>query len=167
MQLYVHVLARAMHACMYMFVCRDYVNTHTPRYLEVRGTQNCEFGLWIAREWPRDSRHMLTDEFFRAVVTSDDVGDSSTWFWVGNSIFGTILHNRPSLSSLKYRTWSYWAVHSVPSILRSASVVLRVHQELCVLKAKNIPFPLLLLIISFYRFYASYLERMFFLHQWL
>jgi len=80
-------------------------STHTSRYLEVRGMENREFGLWIAREWPRGSRHMLADEFSGAVVTSGDVRGSSAWFWVGNSIFGMILHNQPSLSSLRNRTW--------------------------------------------------------------
>lgn len=99
MQLYVQRM------CVCTCICLSRA-ANTYRVLrEVRGTESCEFGLWIAREWPRGSRHMLADEFSGPVVTSGDVGGSSAWFWVGDSIFGTILHNRLNLSSLKYRTW--------------------------------------------------------------
>lgn len=65
-------LRTCVYACGYG--CVD-TFTHVTPIREVRGTESREFRLWIAREWPRGSRHMLAPRrrtsFMSLFVTSN------------------------------------------------------------------------------------------------
>lgn len=101
MQLYVRTsrAALALRVCVSSYATNTYVLTiymRTHRLVEVRETESREFRLWIAREWPRGSRHMLAphehEQIFRDIRRMLTNG-MSAWFWVNSSIFGLILHN--------------------------------------------------------------------------
>lgn len=158
-----------LYVCMCVRVCvarSDYVYAHSHR--EMRGTENCEFGLWIAREWPRGSRHMLADEFSEPLNCHERRRRRLVHMILSRQQHFRleILHNRPRLSSLKYMhthiILSRWFMSSVPRVRRSPCQS-RIRDSTN-LESKEYSFRFFL-ANQFFLFILCLSENMSFLHQ--
>lgn len=95
---------------------RTIIRTHR----EVRGTESCEFGLWIAREWPRGSRHMLPADFSESLSRATTSAARSHDFESATAFSARSYTTGRVFQASKRRTWFCRdGTHFASSILRA------------------------------------------------